>query len=77
MNEEIEEGFPADFLGFGIDQARIAQPADGGMHFRSAHSQFLPQLRIAAPGSAKTEFECDDDILWLGEHSNTLFANSE
>ena len=61
--EEIAEGYMADFLGFGIDQTGFAQPADGGMHFRGAHSQFLAQLRITSSGSTKAELERYDDIL--------------
>jgi len=71
VNDKIEQSLASHFLRFGINEASIAQAAHRGVDFRGTHSQGLPQIGIALPGSSEAELKGDYDILWLGNNRNT------
>jgi hypothetical protein len=47
------------------------------MNFRCAHSKLDAEIGIADPVRSHRESKRYNNILWLGNHLNTLFANCE
>jgi len=77
MHEKIAQRNQTDLLGFWVNQPSFNQTPDCGMHFRGAHSQCFAHARIAGMIGTQCEFERNYNVLWLGNHINTVFANSE
>jgi hypothetical protein len=77
MNEKVAERLDPHSPGLRFKQTRLLQAPDGGVDFRCAHSKLGAEFGIAKLVRSHGEPEGYNDILWLGEHRNTLFANSE
>jgi hypothetical protein len=74
MQQELHEGFAADFAGIWFQQPRRRQPPNRGMHFGCAHPERFRERSIGFVSRRESEFEPDDDVLRL---NHAPFANSE